>query len=181
MSHLAAWEQRVTLGHLGAIRLVPSVCWGIPAPPWLLLRELEAAFPCIFKPYQTGRGSHLQWSWKRTSLQITWELTVQVPSLFTGILNPFPLRGMTATYRSDTISTSFLPLSKRATNGCPNSSFTMGKITFNTDCALFVKKICSVKLLQELGKTLCLVLKAVEENICLSPVRDLNQAKRNRE
>lgn len=31
MSHLAAWEQRVTLGHLGLIRLVPSVCWDIPA------------------------------------------------------------------------------------------------------------------------------------------------------
>lgn len=31
MSHLAAWEQRVSLGHLGLTRLVPSVCWDIPA------------------------------------------------------------------------------------------------------------------------------------------------------
>lgn len=57
----------------------------------------------------------------------------------------------------------------------------MGKITFNKDCALLVKKICSVKLLQELGKALGSVLKAMDGNICLSPVKDLNQAKRKRE
>jgi len=53
MSHLAAWEQRVTLGHLGLIRLVPLVCWHIHAAclycvrQLLLQRNLKAIFPWV--------------------------------------------------------------------------------------------------------------------------------------
>lgn len=43
MSHLAAWEQRVTLGHLGLIRLVPSVCWRIHPACLPVLSEAVAS------------------------------------------------------------------------------------------------------------------------------------------
>lgn len=160
MSHLAAWEQRVTLGHLGLIRLVPSVCWHIRTAclycvrHLLLPRNLKAIFLWVYLGHlqpleREGRQSENWGHSKRSSLQITWELTVQIPSLSTEILNSFPLNGMRSIYWRKAVTTSFLALRDQAKLKKKKKRLT--KLMFYNQqnnllvCALLVKEVCSVE------------------------------------
>lgn len=103
MSHLAAWEQRVTSGHLRLIRLVPSVCWDIPAACaggdiGCCRENWNLCFPACVQAIPEREGKHTAIGVLQKDQSTNYLRINSTSSFFIHWNTPFPVKRVTATY-----------------------------------------------------------------------------------